>query len=74
MEIRSFTHRGCAVSMDAVNKEGDGESLHVEVAKSIEEVATGQRLFAENLRVQRSSEPKHPSEMAMRTDSLGAEN
>ena len=52
MEKRSFMHRGCAVSMNAVKQEGDGESLHVDVVMSIEEVATGQRLFSESRRVE----------------------
>ena len=56
MERRSFMHRGCAVSMNAVKKEGDGGPLHVDVAMSIEEVATGQRLFAENRRVEAMEE------------------
>lgn len=56
MEKRSFMHRGCAVSMNAVKQEGDGESLHVDVVMSIEEVATGQRLFAENRRVEAMEE------------------
>jgi len=56
MEKRSFMHRGCAVSMNAVTQEGDGESLHVDVVMSIEEVATGQRLFAENRRVEAMEE------------------
>jgi hypothetical protein len=48
----SFMHRGCAVAMNAVKKEADGEPPHVEVAMSIEEVATGQVLFSENRRVE----------------------
>lgn len=43
----SFMHRGCVVSMSAIKKEDDGESPHIEVAMSIEEVATGQVLFSE---------------------------
>jgi hypothetical protein len=38
--------------MNAVKKEDDGEAPHVDVAMSIEEVATGQVLFSETRRVE----------------------
>ena len=65
MEIRSFMHRGCAVSMDAAKKEGDGASLHIEVAMAIEEVATGQRLFSEKRRVEGTQEDLMTIERAL---------
>jgi len=48
----SFMHRGCAVSMNAIKKEDNGEPPHVDVAMSIEEVATGQVLLSETRRVE----------------------
>jgi hypothetical protein len=40
-----FMHRGCVVSMSANKKEDNGESPHIEVATSIEEVATARVLL-----------------------------
>jgi hypothetical protein len=40
-------HRDCAVSMNAVKTEDDSETPHIDVAMSIEDVATGQSLQAE---------------------------
>lgn len=48
----SFMHRGCAVSMNAVENKDDGEPPQVDVAMSIEEVATGQVLFRQNRRIE----------------------
>ena len=47
-----FMHRGCAVSLSAVEKDDNGESTHIDVAISIEEVATGWILLREARRVE----------------------
>ncbi len=47
----SLMHRGCAVSMNAVKTEDDGETPHIDVAMSIEDVATGQVHFRQNQRI-----------------------
>jgi hypothetical protein len=61
----SFMHRGCVVSMSAIKKEDDGEPPHIEVAMSIEEVATGQVLLAENRRVEAMEEEPMTIECAL---------
>lgn len=48
----SLMHRGCAVSMNAVKTEDDGETPQIDVAMSIEDVATGQVLFRQNRRIE----------------------
>jgi hypothetical protein len=48
----SLMHRGRAVSMNAVKTEDDGETPHIDVAMSIEDVATGQVLFRQNRRIE----------------------
>jgi hypothetical protein len=56
----SFMHRGCAISMNAVRKQDNGEAQHVEVAVLIEEIATARVVFRENRRVESTEKESSP--------------
>jgi hypothetical protein len=61
----SFMHRGCAISMNAVRKQDNGDVQHIEVAVLIEEIATARVLFRESRRVESTEKEPMTIERAL---------